>query len=257
MSTLEPRELPRRFLEAMNSGDVDAIVSLYEAEGVIAVNGNHIVAGHEAIRSMVSGVLAQRPRFALHESDAVQAGDLALVRSRWTVAMADAAGKQTEMHVGPTLVVRRHADGSWLVAIDRPSPNITTGSAIPILPAVDLSGTRAFFESLGFKTGYWSPAQERGYAILTREDLELHFFSHPHFVPADNYAGCYWRVQDADALHGLCSTLGLPASGTPSLSPVEDKPWGMREFALVDPNSNLIRVGHEIDGPQRSGGAST
>jgi uncharacterized protein (TIGR02246 family) len=153
MSTLEPRDVPRLFLEAMNSGDVDAVVSLYETEGVIAIDGNEVVAGHKAIRSMVSGVLAQRPRFTLHESHAVQVGDLALVRSRWTVAMADSDGKQTTMHVGPTLVVRRQPDGGWQVAIDRPSPRLAAGSAIPILPAADLRGTRAFFERLGFTAG--------------------------------------------------------------------------------------------------------
>jgi uncharacterized protein (TIGR02246 family) len=226
MSTLEPRDVPRLFLEAMNSGDVDAVVSLYETEGVIAIDGNAVVAGHKAIRSMVSGVLAQRPRFTLHESHAVQVGDLALVRSRWTVAMADSDGKQTAMHVGPTLVVRRQPDGGWQVAIDRPSPGLAAGSAIPILPAVDLRGTRAFFERLGFTAGYWSHAQ---------------------LAPSDNYAGCYWRVKDADALYAEYAALGLPASGTPSLSAIEDKPWGMREFALVDPSSNLIRVGHNLD----------
>jgi catechol 2,3-dioxygenase-like lactoylglutathione lyase family enzyme len=28
---------------------------------------------------------------------------------------------------------------------------------------------------------------------------------------------------------------------------VEDKPWGMRELALVDPDGNLIRAGQEMD----------
>jgi hypothetical protein len=29
------------------------------------------------------------------------------------------------------------------------------------------------------------------------------------------------------------------------LEAVEDKPWGMREFAIVDPNGTLIRVGQQ------------
>jgi uncharacterized protein (TIGR02246 family) len=246
MSTLEPRDVPQLFLEAMNSGDVEAVVSLYETGGVIAIDGNQPVAGHTAIRSMVSGVLSQKPHFTLHESDAVQVGDLALIRSRWTVAMADSAGKQTAMHVGPTLVVRRHSDGGWRVAIDRPSPGLATGSAIPILPAADLRATRAFFERLGFTAGYWSPVEERGYAIVARGSLELHFFSHDQLEPSGNYAGCYWRVTDADALYSEYTALGLPTSGAPSLSAIEDTPWGMREFALIDPSSNLIRVGHQL-----------
>lgn len=109
MNTLEPQDVPRLFLEAMNSRDVDDVVSLYETEGVIATDGDEIVSGHKAIRSMVSGVLAQRPRFTLHDSHTIQVGDLALIRSRWTVAMADSAGKLTAMHVEPTLVRRSPA----------------------------------------------------------------------------------------------------------------------------------------------------
>jgi uncharacterized protein (TIGR02246 family) len=247
MDMPKPQEIPALFLQAMNAGDVDAVVSLYESEGVIATDGSQIVAGHDAIRSMVSRFLAQKPRFTLHASDAVQAGDLALIRSRWTVALADSAGKQREVHVGPTLVLRRGPDSQWHVVIDRPAPDAATGAAIPILPAMDLEGTRTFFERLGFTARYWSPKQERGYAILTRGNLELHFFSYAELARVSNYAGCYWRVTDANALHAEYSALGLPARGAPSVGAIEDKPWGMREFELVDPNGNLIRIGQDRD----------
>ena len=38
---------------------------------------------------------------------------------------------------------------------------------------------------------------------------------------------------------------GEPASAA-RLTAVEDKPWGMREFAVVDPNGNLLRVGRPL-----------
>ncbi|ETC83740.1 bleomycin resistance protein [Xanthomonas hortorum pv. carotae str. M081] len=40
----------------------------------------------------------------------------------------------------------------------------------------------------------------------------------------------------------------LPARGIPRLDPVGDKPWGMREFAIVDENGNLIRIGQVVGG---------
>jgi hypothetical protein len=83
-----------------------------------------------------------------------------------------------------------------------------------------------------------------GNPILSRDGIELHFFAHPDLATTDNYAGCYWRVTNADALHAECTSLGLPQSGAPSVGPIEDRPWGMREFALIDPNGNLIRIGH-------------
>jgi len=120
------------------------------------------------------------------------------------------------------------------------------GIAIPILPARDLYETRAFYERLGFQAAGWWPTQFGGYAILRRGDLSMHFFLFEDISPYQNYAQCYWRVNDVDALYAEFQTADLSRSGIPRLDPVEDKPWGMREFSIVDPNGNLVRVGRQI-----------
>ena len=117
----DPQDLPRLLIERLNSGDADAVAALYESEGVVAPDPAQVVAGREAIKSMATAFLAQEPRFLLHDSEVVQAGDLALVRSRLTVTVLDAARTTTESEVEPTLVARRQPDGYWLVVIDRPS----------------------------------------------------------------------------------------------------------------------------------------
>lgn len=114
--------------------------------------------------------------------------------------------------------------------------------AEPILPAQDVSGTRAFYESLGFKAGY----HDDRYEILRRGNLVVHLEARDDLVSWGNHASCYWRVMDADTLYREFAALGLPAEGSPSLSGPLDEPWGMREFALRDPDGNLIRVGHEL-----------
>ncbi|MGZ8455171.1 MAG: bleomycin resistance protein [Gemmatirosa sp.] len=124
-------------------------------------------------------------------------------------------------------------------------PTLADGRAEPILPARDLPEIRAFYERLGFDTGYWDPDPDAGYLILTRGGLRVHFFAHRTLVPEENFAGCYWRVADADAWHRHCAALDLPTDGIPRLTAPDDRPWGMREFALVDPSGNLVRIGHE------------
>jgi catechol 2,3-dioxygenase-like lactoylglutathione lyase family enzyme len=119
------------------------------------------------------------------------------------------------------------------------------GVAIPILPARDLDETRAFYDRLGFRAVGWWPNEFGGYAILARGDLKMHFFAFEEISPAQNYAQCYWRVKDVDALYAEYEAADLSRSGIPRLEPVEDKPWGMREFAIVDPNGNLVRVGQQ------------
>ena len=120
------------------------------------------------------------------------------------------------------------------------------GVAIPILPSRDLIETRAFYERLGFHAAGWWPTEFGGYAILRRGDLSMHFFAFEDISPDQNYAQCYWRVKDVDALYKEFHAAGLTLSGTPRLEPVEDKPWGMREFSITDPNGNLVRVGRQI-----------
>ncbi len=123
------------------------------------------------------------------------------------------------------------------------------GISIPILPARDLGETRAFYERLGFRVAGWWPDEFGGYAILVKGDLSMHFFLYEDVSPSENCAQCYWRVTDVDALHAECQAADLPSSGAPRLDAVEDKPWGMREFAIVDPSGNLVRVGQEKKSP--------
>jgi catechol 2,3-dioxygenase-like lactoylglutathione lyase family enzyme len=120
----------------------------------------------------------------------------------------------------------------------------STDLAIPILPSRSLPSTLAFFERLGFEGEILGEGD--GYAILTRGDLELHFFLHTELVPAESWAGCYLRVADVEPLYKAFLTAGLPQRGIPRMDAIEDKPWGMREFAVVDEDGNLLRVGQEL-----------
>jgi uncharacterized protein (TIGR02246 family) len=119
MKVSSPQDLSRLIIEALNSGDVDVVVSLYEPDGVIAPNPGQIVSGRAAIRSLAAGFLALRPRLILHDTEVVQADDVALVRSRVTQTIIQAE-KRIETVLEPILVARRQTDGSWLIAIDRP-----------------------------------------------------------------------------------------------------------------------------------------
>ncbi|HEV2593541.1 MAG TPA: VOC family protein [Gaiellaceae bacterium] len=116
--------------------------------------------------------------------------------------------------------------------------------AIPVLPARDLAETLAFYERLGFvETGTtWDVYR---YLIVSRDQYELHFFEARDVDPLTTASGCYLRVADADALYAEWERIGVPhdaATGSRLIAPV-DTPYRMREFALVDPNGNLLRVG--------------
>jgi catechol 2,3-dioxygenase-like lactoylglutathione lyase family enzyme len=111
----------------------------------------------------------------------------------------------------------------------------------PILPARDIAETEGFWQRLGFDTVY----DDAEYLLMKRDGAEVHFFHHPDLDPAANDHGAYLRPADIDALDAEWAALGLPATGIPRLERATDKPWGMRELALLDPGGNLIRAGQE------------
>ena len=118
--------------------------------------------------------------------------------------------------------------------------------AIPILPCRSVAATVAFYRRLGFEGG--PHASDERYAILHRGPLELHFFAHEDLVPAESHAGCYLRVSDVENVHRAFAAAELPRAGIPRMDALETKPWGLREFAVVDPDGNLLRVGQVIAG---------
>ena len=122
--------------------------------------------------------------------------------------------------------------------------NENTDLAIPILPCRSVSATTEFYRRLGFEGG--AHGFDQGYAIFKRGTIELHFFAHAELDPDASWAGCYIRVSDVQTLYEASLACGLPTSGRPRIYPLEDKPWGLKEFAVVDLDGNLLRIGEVI-----------
>ena len=121
--------------------------------------------------------------------------------------------------------------------------------AVPVLPARDLQETIQFYERLGFKNAYRHSVLAE-YVVLRLGVLELQFFEWPKLDTSGSFTGCYLRVADVDALYQAFANARLPARGIPSMGGIESRPWGMREFHLIDCNGNLLRAGEYIKKPR-------
>jgi uncharacterized protein (TIGR02246 family) len=120
-----PEEVHRLWAKAFSAHDLEAVMALYEPEATLIAPGqevpNLILTGAEAVREHLSGLLALKPKFELEFKKAVQAGDIALLFSEWTLSATDPDGNAVEMEGRTSDVVRRQPDGSWLVVIENPS----------------------------------------------------------------------------------------------------------------------------------------
>lgn len=116
-------------------------------------------------------------------------------------------------------------------------------AAAPVLPSRDLRETLSFYGRLGFENR-GAPPEQWGYLIVGRDDAALHFFAMPDVDPLTTSAGCYLYVDDADQAYEEWAGAVEPDARTGSrITPPRTTEYGMREFAVVDPSGNLVRVG--------------
>jgi catechol 2,3-dioxygenase-like lactoylglutathione lyase family enzyme len=117
--------------------------------------------------------------------------------------------------------------------------------AVPIMPSRDLDATLSFYERLGFENAGAAPS-EWNYLIIRRGSVQLHFYADPTVDPLTTSSSCYIFTDDADALYETWNAIGIttdPSTGSRLQGPPADTDYGLREFALVDPSGNLLRVG--------------
>lgn len=122
-------------------------------------------------------------------------------------------------------------------------------TAVPALPTRDIQAASEFYRSkLGFSVAY----QDDSFVSLTQGAVEIHLWlaadeswktrtsPQPVCSGAESFiagtASCRIRVTGIDALYAKVRPLQIVhPNGT-----LEDKPWGDREFAVSDPDGNLV-----------------
>ena len=82
-----------------------------------------------------------------------------------------------------------------------------------------------------------------GYLMVQKDNIQIHFFEFKALDPIENYGQVYIRTDDIDKLYQtfLDNKILIHPNGH-----VETKPWGQREFALLDPDNNLLTFGQSI-----------
>lgn len=110
---------------------------------------------------------------------------------------------------------------------------------IPKLPMRNLEVTRHYYQQLGFHA---SGNEYPDYLIMQRDQLEVHFFLCPDLNPLENYGQVYLRTRTIDALYSnFRQKVEIHPNGD-----LASKPWGQREFSLLDPDHNLLTFGQQL-----------
>ncbi len=112
----------------------------------------------------------------------------------------------------------------------------------PKLPMRNKSVTRDYYiNKLGFKE--FGSSDFDGYLMVQKDHIQIHFFEFKDLDPKENYGMVYIRTDDIDSLYQ--SFLDKKVRVHPN-GPLQIKPWGQKEFALLDPDHNLLTFGQEV-----------
>lgn len=109
------------------------------------------------------------------------------------------------------------------------------GGLTPILYVSSFQTSMDYYtQKLGF-TKKWQWGDPPDFGCVERDEVEI-FLCHG----AQGQPGTWMSVfvRDVDDLYEE-----LTASGANIPAPPEDKPWGMREFLVVDPDGHTLRMG--------------
>lgn len=115
-------------------------------------------------------------------------------------------------------------------------------SVNPKLPMRNKGITRDFYVTqLGFSV--FGSADFEGYLMLERDAVQLHFFEFQTLNPKDNYGQVYIRTNTIEELYEslLQKNVEIHPNGR-----LERKPWGQKEFSILDPDTNLLTFGQEL-----------
>jgi uncharacterized protein (TIGR02246 family) len=83
MPAHKPEELPELYGQALNSGNLDALVALFEPQACMSPEPGQVVAGAQAIREALRGFLTMKPKFTQEVKTLTQTSDIALSTANW------------------------------------------------------------------------------------------------------------------------------------------------------------------------------
>jgi hypothetical protein len=109
--------------------------------------------------------------------------------------------------------------------------------ATPILAYLDQEKTINFYTKLGFECN----ANWDGYLMFKRDHINIHLWlCNDESIPKNT--GCYVNVDEIDTLYMEYIDLQIVHPN----GPLEIKPWGMKQFSILDNSGNIIHFGQDL-----------
>lgn len=103
----------------INAGNLDSAATCLTRDACLLTQDATAIHGREHIRPVLAQLIARRTRIEVEQSSVLVAGEIALVRERWSIQIDGAEGSRFEQASSPTLVLHRIED-QWKLALIAP-----------------------------------------------------------------------------------------------------------------------------------------
>jgi uncharacterized protein (TIGR02246 family) len=121
-----PEDLYPRLCDAYNAGDLDAVLALYDPKAVFVIKPGRITEGPAELRAALQRVVELHGRMDVRPETFVRSDDLVLVLGQFSLTGTRHDGTSFARTARFADVLRRQADGRWLIAVDNPFGSGTT-----------------------------------------------------------------------------------------------------------------------------------
>jgi uncharacterized protein (TIGR02246 family) len=122
--TAEGRATPEQVLasivDGINTGNLDALMTLYEPDAAFATQPGMLAHGLPGIRGGLAGFIAMKGALDLNVTRVLEASGLALVIGVWSFEGTGPDGQPVRLTGHSADVLRLQSDGSWRFVIDNP-----------------------------------------------------------------------------------------------------------------------------------------
>ena len=108
------------FLDAFDGGDACRLADLFAEDGIIDCGGGQLVVGRKAIRNALISFLVHGLKLQLDVLSMVETGDVALVRSDWSMKGANRENHAINLAGQALHIFLRAPGGRWEIKIYNP-----------------------------------------------------------------------------------------------------------------------------------------